>query len=165
MLILSSVDSNFTLLQDFLQSDNETLVLDTEFISGLAAYLAELVVNPLGLTDLEGVRNFTQTFPAEQYPFRDTGVWDSSLALGYNASDIRHYEAVLADQALADGTLIGAIKEQSLDAVLLPTQFSSSFAAIAQSPIVTIPMGYYPANTTVQNNRRGDLVAVSPNYP
>ncbi|KAL9061105.1 MAG: hypothetical protein Q9162_000250 [Coniocarpon cinnabarinum] len=159
------VDSNFTLLDEYFQSNNETIVLDTEFISGLASYLSELTVNPLGLTDLEGVRNFTQNFPAEQYPLRDTGVWDSSLALGYNASDIRHYEAVQADRYLSEGLLLGALRNMSLDAVLLPTQFSPSFAAIAQSPVVTIPMGYYPANTTVQMNQRGDLVATSPNYP
>lgn len=159
------VDSNFTLLNEYLQSNNETIVLDTEFVSGLAQYLAELTFNPLGLTDLEGVRNFTQTFPAEQYPFRDTGVWDSSLALGYNATDYRHYQAVLADQYLSDGLIFGALKDQSLDAVLLPTQFSPPFAAIAQSPVVTVPMGFYPTNTTVQMNQRGDLVAVGPNYP
>ena len=159
------IDSNFTLLDEYLQSNNETIVLDSEFISGLATYLSELTVNPLGLTDLEGVRNFTQTFPAEQYPFRDTGVWDSALAEAFNATDVRHYDAVLADEYLSDGLLFGALKSQSLDAVLLPTQFSPSFAAIAQSPVVTVPMGFYPANTTVQMNQRGDLVAVSPNYP
>lgn len=66
---------------------------------------------------------------------------------------------------MSDGLVIGAIKNQSLDAVLLPTQFSPPFAAIAQSPVVTVPMGYYPANTTVQMNQRGDLVAVSRECP
>ena len=160
-------DANFTdsVLQEYFASNNETLVLDSEFISGLAAYLAELTLNPLGLTDLEGVRNFTQTFPAEQYPFRDTGVWDTALAAGYNASDIRHYEAVQADLDISNRLLLGTIRSQSLDAVLLPTQFSPGFAAFAQSPGVTIPMGYYPADTAVTLNRRGDLVAQSPNYP
>ena len=159
------VDSNFTLLNEYLNSNNESLVLGSEFVSGLASYLSEPTYNPLGLTDLEDVRNFTQTFPAEQYPSRDTAEWDSALALGYNASDYRHYEAVLADQYLSNGLVLGAIKNQSLDAVLLPTAFSPPFAAIAQSPVVTIPLGFYPANTTVQMNQRGDLVAVSPNYP
>ena len=159
------VDSNFTLLDDYLNSNNETIVLDTEFITGLANYLSMLTYNPTGVMNLEDVRNFTQTFPAEQYPFRDTGVWDSALALGYNSTDIRHYEAVQADLYLSNGLVLGALKNMSLDAVLLPTQFSPPFAAIAQSPVVTVPMGYYPANQTVQMNQRGDLVAVSPNYP
>jgi len=34
-----------------------------------------------------------------------------------------------------------------------------------RSPVITVPMGFYPANTTVQRNQRGTLVEVGPNVP
>ena len=162
----SVVDANFTQLGDFLNSNNETIVLGTEFINALNTYLEELTFNPLGFTTLEEVRNFTQTFPAEEYPSRDTGVWDAALALGYNDTDVRHWDAVLADQELGGpGSLLGALDSQGLDAILLPTAFAPSFAAIIGAPVATVPMGFYPSNQTVIMNQRGNLVATGPNIP
>lgn len=162
----SVVDANFTQLEDFLNSNNETIVLGTEFISELNTYLEELTFNPLDLTTLDGVRNFTQSFPAEEYPSRDTGVWDSALALGYNDTDVRHWDAVLADQELGGpGGLLGALDSQGLDAILLPTAFAPSFAAIVGAPVATVPLGFYPLNQTIIMNQRGNLVATGPNIP
>ena len=40
-----------------------------------------------------------------------------------------------------------------------------SFAAIVGAPVVTVPLGFYPANTTVVMNGFGNLVAQGPNIP
>lgn len=111
------------------------------------------------------LRNFTQNFPLEEYPDRDTGVWDGALELGYNNTDIRAWEAVQTDLYLGgEGGILGALERDNLDAVILPTSFSSSFPAIARSPIVTVPLGFYPRNQTVQKTPRG-LVDTGPNVP
>lgn len=162
------VDANFTGLETYIAngSQSETIVLGSEFISGLAEYLAELTYNPLGVTSLEDVRNFTVSFPAEEYPSRNVRVWDEALALGYNASDIRHFQAVQMDKMIGTQSGVpGALMNQSLDAILLPTAFAPPVAAIVGNPVVTVPMGFYPPNTTVTPNQRGNLVAVGPNIP
>ena len=179
------VDSNFTELRQILSSQNESIVLGTEFITGLATYLAELTFNPLGLTSLQEVRNFTENFPPEEYPSRNVRVWDEALAYGYNSTDIRHWNAVLADQQLGGpGGLIGAFDSFKLDSVLLPTAFAPSFAAIIGAPGVTgesnagielcllrvlrlflVPMGFYPPSQAITHDQGGTLVETGPNIP
>lgn len=159
------VEANFTALNEWARSKNETIVLEADFIVNLYQYLSVLTVNPYNITDLYAERNFTQNFPLEDYPDRNTAIWDEALALGYNNTDIRAWEAFQADLYLGgEGGIIGALERNNLDAVILPTSFSSSFPAIAQSPIVTVPLGFYPANQTVQRTNRG-LVDTGPNVP
>lgn len=68
---------------------------------------------------------------------RDVAVFNESLDLGYNNTDYRFWQAYQADLQLGgpDG-IIGALARDNLDAVLLPSQYSYSFAAIVGTPIV-----------------------------
>lgn len=160
------VDANFTQLDAYSKSNNESIVLDTDFISDLAAYLSQLTYNPHKVTSLASVAAFTEHFKAEAYPSRDIAIWQRALALGYNASDVRAYEARKADHFLGGpGGVLGALERGKLDAVLLPTQFAPGFAAIVGTPAITVPMGFYPVNTSVVMNTRGNLVAQGPNIP
>jgi amidase len=59
----------------------------------------------------------------------------------------------------------GALKNYSLDALILPTEFSPHFPALIGSPVVTVPLGKYPTNTTIVPNGFGDLNAIAPNLP
>ena len=94
------VDSNFTALEDWANSNNETIVLNTDFINNLATYLSHLTFNPNHITNLKGLEAFTKSYPPEDYPSRDVAVWDSALALGYNNTDYRAYAAREADAYL-----------------------------------------------------------------
>jgi amidase len=160
-------NTNFTAAADFLNSTSETEVLNADFIVNLASYLAILVENPNNVTTLADVRNFTQDFPLEDYPDRDTAIWDAALdTQGYNNTDPRFWAAYQQDLYFGnEGGLLGALERDNLDAVILPTNFASSWAAIVGAPIVTVPLGFYPWNATVVPNRRGDLVALGPNIP
>jgi len=52
-------------------------------------------------------------------------IWNQSLALGYNNTDIRAWTAYQNDQLLGGPLgLLGAISKDNLAAVLLPTQYS-----------------------------------------
>lgn len=91
-------NTNFSAFDEFLADSNkplgnESIVLDADFISDLATYLAELTLNPNNIHSLADESNFTHTFPPEDYPMRDTAVWDQSLSLGFNNSDFRFFEA------------------------------------------------------------------------
>ncbi|KAJ4339819.1 hypothetical protein N0V87_003019 [Didymella glomerata] len=159
-------NTNYTAYAQYLNSTAEDIVLGADFGPNLAAYLAQLTYNPNDVTDLEEVRNFTQTFPAEEYPSRDTAVFDSALALNFTNTDPQFWAAYQEDLFLGGpGGILGALATYNLDAVVLPTRTASSISAIIGAPIVTVPLGAYPANTTVIPNARGNLNATAPNIP
>jgi amidase len=161
------VESNFTAAAEFLASSTETAVLNADFIVNLASYLAQLTFNPNKVTSLADVRNFTRSFALEDYPDRDTAIWDVALdTQKWNNTDPRFWAAYQKDLYYGgDGGLLGAISRNNLDAVILPTTYASSWAAIVGAPIVTVPLGFYPPNATVTLNSRGDLVDTGPNVP
>lgn len=160
-------NANFTAAADFLNSTSETEVLNADFIVNLASYLSLLTYNPNKITSLAVERNFTRTFPLEDYPDRDTAVWDDALdTQGWNNTDPRFWAAYQQDLYFGgEGGLFGALDRDNLDAVILPTSFASTWAAIVGAPIVTVPLGFYPWNASVILNSRGDLVATGPNTP
>ncbi|KAF2103069.1 amidase [Rhizodiscina lignyota] len=160
------VTSNFTSLEEWANSTAETEVLNADFIVDLFNYLAELTFNPNNITTLAQERAFTRRFPLEDYPDRDTGVWDVALDVQkWNNTDPRFWAAYQKDLRLGGpGGVLGAIERDNLDAVIVPTSFSSSFPAIVGSPIVTVPLGFYPTNATVVTTSRG-LVDTGPNVP
>ncbi|KAH9888645.1 amidase [Xylariomycetidae sp. FL2044] len=148
------------------QADFEGVVLKADFVTNLAEYFATLTVNPHKITDLEGLQNFTQTLPAEEWPSRDTAIWQEALDLGFGNESPESWSNYTANQYF--GGLLGitgAIQNHSLDALTVPTAFSSYLPAIIGAPIVTVPLGAYPKNTTVIKNQRGNLNAVAPNIP
>ncbi|WQF90110.1 Putative amidase signature domain-containing protein [Colletotrichum destructivum] len=160
-------NANFTAAEQLVTSNSETVVLNADFISNLASYLAELSFNPNNLTSLADVRRFTQSFKLEDYPDRNTGVWDDALdEQGFNNTDPRFWAAWQESAYLGgEGGLLGTLERHHLDAVILPTSFSSPWAAIIGAPVVTVPLGFYPANATVIKNRRGNLVDTGPHVP
>ncbi|KAF1990326.1 amidase [Aulographum hederae CBS 113979] len=160
------VEANFTALAEWSTSTAETEVLNADFITNLHAYLSLLSSNPNNVTSLADVRAFTQAFLAEDYPDRDTATWDEALGpTGFNNSDPRFWAAYQKDLYLGgEGGVLGALEREGLDAVILPTSFSSSFPAIVGTPIVTVPLGFYPAGQRVVRSARG-LVDSGPNVP
>ncbi|GKT46286.1 putative amidase [Colletotrichum spaethianum] len=160
-------NANFTAAEQLVTSNSETIVLNADFISNLASYLAQLTFNPNNLSSLADVRMFTQSFKLEDYPDRDTGIWDEALDdQGFNNTDPRFWAAWQESQYLGgEGGLFGTLERHDLDAVILPTSFASTWAAIVGAPVVTVPLGFYPANATVIKNRRGNLVDTGPHVP
>lgn len=160
------VSANFTAFEAWQSDNNETLVLNADFLSDLHTYLAELTFNPNNITDLTQERAFTQSFPQEDYPDRDTGVWDSALAQGWNNTSPLFWPAYQTNLYYGGpGGILGALTRNNVSAVLLPTQLSPSIPALVGSPVVTVPMGFYPANWTVTYNSRRTLVETGPRVP
>lgn len=160
------VDANFTAFEQWQSDNNETLVLNADFLVDLAKYFSELTYNPYGIENLAEEENFTHTFPAEDWPQRDTLVWDGALKQGWNNTDPRFWAAYQANLFYGGaGGILGALERTNTTAVLLPTQLSPSIPALVGSPVVTVPMGFYPANWTVTLNGFGNLVATGPNVP
>lgn len=161
------VDStNFTAFDAFINSTVPDSVLFADFISDLATYLSELKTNPNNLHSLEDVRSFTQHFPLEDYPARDTGVWDAALAAGINNTSPQFWPQYQQNRYFGDeGGVLGALKRYNLDAVILPTDFAYPVPAVVGAPIVTVPLGAYPNGTAVQRSPPWNLVEVAPGIP
>jgi amidase len=163
-------NTNFTAWDDFIADENKPLgngsiVLYADFVSNLATYLSELTSNPNNIHSLADLSNFTRNYPLEDYPDRDTGVWDDSLALGYNNTDYRAFQAHQHTMYFGgEGGVLGVLNMYNLDAIILPSRISPQLPAAAGLPVITVPMGFYPSNTTVQTSDRG-LVEVGPNIP
>ncbi|KAK8252946.1 amidase [Phyllosticta capitalensis] len=162
-------DTNYTALSEYAVSQNETLVLNADFVANLPTYLATVTANPAKVSSLADVRTFTQTDPREDYPDRDTAIWDMAL----NTTDTppntspEVWAAYTANQFLGGaGGLVGALDTYNLDAVVLPTSLSPGISAIIGAPVVTVPLGFYPANATVvsKDGARG-LVDSAPGVP
>ncbi|KAH7059035.1 amidase [Macrophomina phaseolina] len=159
-------NANFSAFDQYINSSNETLVLNADFLANLAAYLAALSFNPTNVTDLADVRAFTRSFPLEDYPDRDTGAWDDALDVqGWSNDDPRFWAAYQADLFLGgEGGVLGVLEREGLDAVVLPTSVSPGVPAIVGSPVVTVPLGFLPPNASVVASRRG-LVDEGPGIP
>ncbi|KAK4635113.1 Putative amidase [Fulvia fulva] len=160
------VDANFTAFEAWQNDNNNTLTGNADFLTGLANYLSELAYNPYGIENLAELENFTHSFPIEDWPERDTAIWEGALNQTWNNSDPRFWPAYQANLFYAgEGGILGALERTNTSAVLLPTQLSPSIPALVGSPVITVPMGFYPADTNVTMNGFGNLVASAPNIP
>ncbi|KFZ18148.1 hypothetical protein V502_04261 [Pseudogymnoascus sp. VKM F-4520 (FW-2644)] len=141
-------------------------VVASDFVTNLPQYLAQLTTNPNQITSLRALRDFTMYDPRENYPIRDTTIFDAALAIaGDNTSP--GFQAY-ADQTHAWGTyggVTGALDTYRLDALVMPSIYAPGVPALAGLPIVTVPMGKYPAGTPVTRSGPCGLVAIAPNVP
>lgn len=165
-------NANFSAFDEYLADanaalGNSSIVLDADFVSDLPdSYLSKLTYNPNSVYSLADVSNFTHNFPLEDYPQRDTGVWDQSLSLGYNNTDPRFWAAYQNTMYFGgEGGVLGALAQYKLDALILPTDYSPGLPALAGLPVVTVPMGFYPVNSTVITSPPWNLTGVGPNIP
>lgn len=160
------VDANFTAFEAWQSDNNSTLVLNADFLADLPKYFAELACDPTNVTDVAGLQAFTHAFKAEDWPERDTLVWQSALNQSWDNTDPRFWAAYQANLYYGGpGGILGALHRTNVSAVVLPTQLSPSIPALVGSPVVTVPMGFYPANWNVTMNGFGNLMASAPNVP
>lgn len=164
---VSVVDANFTAAAETLVDPGEDIVLNADFLVNLQAYLSQLTLNPNEIHSLADLRKFTHNNPLERHPHYDTSVWDEALdTQGWNNTSPFFWPQYQHSLHLTGGGgLIGAIDSYALDAVVLPTSMSKKWAAMNGAPIVSVPMGYYPATADVVCDERGEMVKTGPGVP
>ncbi|KAI9807960.1 MAG: hypothetical protein M1825_005267 [Sarcosagium campestre] len=141
-------------------------ILSADFASDLCdGYLSKLVSNPHGIHNLSDLELFTKEDSREAFPARDVLLWDDALSSSLNNTSPEFWSIYQRNLYLGGkGGILGALEKYKLDALIMPTEYASSLAAIAGYPVVTVPLGFYPANMTVQRGS-DDLVSVGPNIP
>lgn len=157
-------------LEQLLSGDSPLTVIQADFVSNLPnKYLSKLTSNPENVRDLADVSNFTHRFPPEDYPDRDTALWDDALALdakGFNNTSPEFWAAYQINLEISGRQgILGLLTNFSLDALILPTAAAPALPALGGLPAVTVPLGFHPYNSTVVRNERGTLVEEGPNIP
>ncbi|KAM3517803.1 hypothetical protein MY4038_010246 [Beauveria bassiana] len=143
----------------------DNIVLNADFVTDLLElYLKKLVTNPNNINSLADLRAFTQKDPREDWPHRDTAIWDAALKLGYG-NDSPQFQKAYQQQLLYAQGLAGALTDHSLDAVFAPSSSIFYMAAPLGHPVVTLPIGRMPDDTPVTRNDFGNLNATAPNQP
>ncbi|KAI9374140.1 amidase signature domain-containing protein [Aspergillus egyptiacus] len=159
-------DTNFTLYEAFLQSQTPQRVVAADMISGFADYFSRLASNPKSLRGLQDIRDFTHQMPAEDYPSRDTYLWDMALFAGMNNTSPDFWPLYQEARHFGEeGGLLGALSRDNLDGVILPSRLATEIPGIIGTPVITVPFDAFPADTPVQYNARGDLVDAAPGIP
>lgn len=145
---------------------NSSIVLDTDFVAGLSDYLSQLATNPNDIRSLSDVARFTRFHAREQYPDRDTYVWDRQLGRNITNSSPESWAAYQANLFMGgEQGVVGALDRHKLDALIMPTFAAFHLPAIAGLPIVSVPLGFYPAQTALRMNLKKTMVSVAPNIP
>ncbi|KAF4884243.1 putative amidase [Colletotrichum fructicola] len=141
-------------------------VMGADFLVNLEEYFAKLTYNPCNITTVAELRNWTQGDPREGYPEHNTEVWDRELVRGVRNTDPLFWELYTERQYLA-GPLgyAGALKNHSLDALVLPTRYILAPAALLGTPVITVPFGRHPDDTPIVKDDLGNLDVLAPNLP
>ncbi|KAK4177742.1 amidase signature domain-containing protein [Triangularia setosa] len=145
-------------------------VMNAEFISDLPKYFASLTSNPANLTGLHSLINWTKSHPhLEHYPERDVVRWEAALNITGHGNDSPYFWGNYSAQVYAAGPqgILGALKNHSLDALVLPTWWSPTMPALVGTPVVTVPLGKLPNDGSVVEERDpfGELVHWAGNLP
>ncbi|TQS32700.1 hypothetical protein Golomagni_06976 [Golovinomyces magnicellulatus] len=126
----------------FDEPTDDTTLLEVDFASDVEKYLSQLSHNPNNIHSLQDLIRFTQKDPREDWPNRDTELWESAIKLGYNNTDIRQWKLRQAHKkAAGDDGIDYALAKYNLHALVGDTDSVASWAALVGYPVVTVPAG------------------------
>ncbi|KAF8901910.1 amidase signature enzyme [Gymnopilus junonius] len=131
---------------------HELFVTNVDFKIQINAYFESLLENPSGVRSLADLIAFNDAHPELEEPegFADqTRLIESEATTGRNAT---YFESLAMDKELgATRGIDAALKAYSLDALVLPnTMKTTTPAAIAGYPMVTVPLGFYPDDVVIK---------------
>lgn len=140
------------------------IISGADFLTDLPKYLAELEKNPNNIHDLSDVRAFTDQSSVESGEF-DVMMFNMILKRNINNtmpiwweyySEQRHQSNELG--------LIDALRNNTLDAVILPTAIATKIA-VQGAPVISVPLGHTGKDTPYHRNEADTLNDMGPNHP
>lgn len=144
----------------------KSVVLDTEFKVSLEKFLSSLVVNPRNIKTLGQLIEAIKRNPAERFPEWNVEIMERADRTSVQSpayTKIRAREEYFA----SEGGIQGALETSGCHVLLAPAGSLTvqGFAAMAGSPAMSVPMGFYPPETEVVTDERSDQVVIGPNVP
>ncbi|EIW74054.1 amidase signature enzyme [Coniophora puteana RWD-64-598 SS2] len=136
---------------DILASNNETVVMNTDFKIQVNAWFSSLLSNPTGVQSLEDLIMFDSNNPSLEEPTNYTSQSEFIAAQATTGFNATYYQALEFDHQMGrEQGIDAALEMYSLDALILPAPgYTPTPAALAGYPIVTVPLGFYPDNVTI----------------
>ncbi|KAJ3996458.1 amidase signature enzyme [Lentinula boryana] len=133
------------------RSNNETVVLDTDFKIQINAWLEGLISIPSGVRSLADLIAFDNANPSLEEPVNFTSQSEFIASEATTGFTDAYFQSLSFDHELGGAQGIdAALKMFDLDALVLPAQGLTTVpAAIAGYPIVTVPLGFFPSNVTI----------------
>ncbi|KAJ8463583.1 hypothetical protein ONZ45_g17529 [Pleurotus djamor] len=139
-------------IDEIVVSEDEVLVAQTDYKIQLNAWYKGLISNPSGVRSMSDLIKFNEdNRPLEMPPgYEDQSYLTESQAThGFNAT---YLAALRHNHDLGRTRGIDAVlRKYRLDALVVPANVASGPAAIAGYPIVTVPMGFFPADTLTKS--------------
>ena len=158
-------DANFTAYH-FLKNITSNIAVRADLVSDLSGYFSKLEQNPNNIHNIKDLRDFTRKYPAEEYPSRNTRVWDLAIEGKINNTSPEWWPQYLQNLYVGgEGGILGALERHNLDAVVLPSDVAPTIPALVGAPIVTVPLGAFPDDTPVKKERFWDVVDAAPGIP
>lgn len=150
---------------DGLSSEERLDAMAGDFNVALPEYLRKLTHNPYNLQTIDDICSFVKTTEGEEYPERNIERLGQAASLV--AGSVEYDAAKGVREYLAgDGGIKGALREFSLDAIVVPSKEPANyFAACGGFPQITVPLGYQTADLEVEYNDTGNLVEEGPHTP
>ncbi|KAJ4469383.1 amidase signature domain-containing protein [Lentinula edodes] len=137
--------------EEIARSNNETVVLDTDFKIQINAWLEGLISIPSGVRSLADLIAFDNANPSLEEPVNFTSQSEFIASEATTGFTDAYFRSLAFDKELGGAQGIDAALEMfDLDALVLPAQGLTTVpAAIAGYPIVTVPLGFFPSNVTI----------------
>ncbi|KAJ3889722.1 amidase signature enzyme [Lentinula edodes] len=137
--------------EEIARSNNETVVLDTDFKIQINAWLEGLISIPSGVRSLADLIAFDNANPSLEEPVNFTSQSEFIASEATTGFTDAYFQSLAFDKELGGAQGIDAALEMfDLDALVLPAQGLTTVpAAIAGYPIVTVPLGFFPSNVTI----------------
>ncbi|KAF2026282.1 amidase signature enzyme [Setomelanomma holmii] len=136
------------------------IILDTGMKVAINTYLASLATNPNTINDVQDLIDFTKACAEEKYPARNVVGFERAAA---TSPDKPLYLKMMAREehfTTGPGSIAAAFKKHKCSVMLVPALSPTlqPLAAKAGSPVLSIPMGVYPAGTEVTKDAGNGLV-------
>lgn len=149
-----------------LSDAEKSVVLNTEFKVSLEEFLSNLAVIPGNIKTLGQLIEAIKHDPSERFPEWNVEIMEradrtSIQSPAYTKMQERqHYFA-------SDGGIQGALETSGCHVLIAPAGSLTvqGFAAMAGSPAMSVPMGFYPQETEVVTDERSGQVVIGPNIP
>lgn len=122
-----------------------------DFKVNVEQYISKLIEVPTGVKTLNDIIEFNKTHADKELiePF-----WADQVTLEESdlaKQDATYWHALLHDYEMGrEKGIDGALKQYNLDAILMPTSKASRPAAVAGYPVMSVPLGFQPADVALE---------------
>ncbi|KAJ8063912.1 hypothetical protein OCU04_007762 [Sclerotinia nivalis] len=144
--------------------DEYDLALRVDIYYNMKKSLSHFPTNPHSLYTLSDIISYTIATPAEEASTRGYSFFESCLEAGKTYSpNSEEYKNSKNEREYMGKQIPKLLDKFECDMIVLPTCVAVEPADVGGNPVVSVPMGYYPAGTEI--SRLNGMVDVGPGIP